>query len=173
MTVRFSVGFCSDLHLGSRTAARLRLFDSVEKHDAYIVSTLMMQCTKRSLLWILGDVASTEESLHLLHAIPGRKRLIIGNHDDLGFKTYLKYFDEVHGFMRYKQCWLSHCPIHPQEMIRVSLNIHGHIHRGGLTPPLPLPYLNVNWDFWSRAVSLEEVIEIRDRYNAFSEGVYL
>jgi len=159
---KFSVGFTSDLHLGHALAARLRGFESVEAHDYSIIETLRAQCSKRSLLWVLGDVAMRIESLDLLASVPGRKRLVRGNHDNFQLGVYAKYFEDVHGFLRYKKMWLSHCPIHTQEMCRVKINVHGHIHDNAATKPIGWPYLDVNWDFWRRAISLEEVIACRD-----------
>lgn len=152
-----SVGFTSDLHLGHALAARLRGYANVAEHDAAIVETLKQQCTKRSLLWVLGDVAMRVESLGLLSQVPGRKRLVRGNHDNFQLGVYAKYFEDVHGFLRYKRMWLSHCPVHPQEMHRVLLNVHGHIHKDALTAPIGHPYLCVNWDFHRRALSLDEI----------------
>lgn len=40
---------------------------------------------------------------------------------------YVKAFDDVQGFMKYKEFWLSHCPIHPAEL-RGKTNLHGHVH---------------------------------------------
>lgn len=163
-----NVLFCSDLHLGHGLAAEKRGFKwQVAEHDYYIIETLREQCTKRSLLWILGDVAMRLESLALLDAVPGEKRLIFGNHDQFQLGVYLKYFKQVHGFLRYKEMWLSHCPIHPQEIYRCKLNVHGHIHKGAATPELPRPWANVNWDFARRAISLEELIQFRDAEEAF------
>lgn len=160
---KLDVGFTSDLHLGHALAARLRGFATTEEHDASVIDTLSQQCTKRTVLWVLGDVAMRVESLDLLSRVPGRKRLVRGNHDNFQFGVYLKYFEDVHGFLRYKQMWLSHCPIHPQEMHRVTLNVHGHIHKNTASALLGFPYFNVNWDFHSRALSLEEVLAFRDR----------
>lgn len=100
------------------------------------------------------------EALERLNEVPGRKRLVRGNHDQFQLGVYAKYFEEVHGFLRYKEMWLSHCPIHPQEMYRCKANVHGHIHKNTSSPLLPLPYINVNWDFWRRAVSLDEIRRI-------------
>ena len=41
------------------------------------------------------------------------------------------FFDEVYGFHKYKEFWLSHCPIHPQEL-RGKYNIHGHVHHNNI-----------------------------------------
>lgn len=160
-----SVLLCSDLHLGHETAAKLRGFDSVAEHDHTIIAMLQMQCTKRTLLWVLGDVAMKVESLALLQDVPGEKRLVRGNHDGFQDDVYHKYFTYIHGFLRYKKTWLSHCPIHPQEMYRCEANVHGHIHYTTYHPQPKFPYINVNWDFWERAVHLDEIRQwVIDRY---------
>jgi calcineurin-like phosphoesterase family protein len=159
-----NVGFCSDLHLGHDLAAELRGFKSVAEHDHTIIAMLQMQCNKRTVLWVLGDVAMRMESMQLLADVPGRKKLVRGNHDKLQMGAYLKYFEEIHGIIRYDEMWLTHCPVHPQEVFRrgVCYNVHGHIHDKANTGPLKFPpYINVNWDFWGRAVSLDEIRSIK------------
>lgn len=156
----------SDLHLGHRTAAENRGFSPTEagiaRHDVHVIEALRAQLGKNSVLWVLGDVAMKADTLTLLAALPGRKRLVMGNHDQFPLAAYTAVFEGIHGLVRYKEMWLSHCPIHPQEMYRVKLNVHGHIHKGAATKPLPLPYFNVNWDFWGRAVDLDEIKAVRD-----------
>ncbi len=162
MSQYVDVGFVSDLHLGHPLAARSRGFESAEQHDDAIIEQLQKRCNKRTLLWVLGDVAMSLDALKRLGDVLGRKRLVRGNHDDFPLDVYLQYFEDVHGFLRYKQMWLSHCPIHPQEMYRCKLNVHGHIHKNTRSPELPRPYFNVNWDFWRDVVPLHEVIKFRD-----------
>lgn len=160
--MKICVGFASDLHLGHIKASINRGYASVEEHDRAVIDKLKSQCNKRTLLWVLGDVAMRPQSLQLLAEVPGQKRLVRGNHDQYDLAEYLKYFSDVHGILKYKNMWLSHCPIHPQEMYRCKLNVHGHIHKNSNSPEIPLPYFNVNWDFWGRAVSLDEIAKVRD-----------
>lgn len=164
--VKDGVLFCSDLHLGHKMAAEMRGFDDVNEHDESVVSMLEQQCSKRTILWVLGDVAMKPECLFELARIKGKKKLILGNHDVYDLDSYRSIFDEIHGFVRYKGMWISHCPIHESEFYRAKLNIHGHVHymdRETKQPHmmLPLPYLNVNWDMWGRAVSLREILTVR------------
>ena len=153
-----SVLFCSDLHLGHDTAATLRGFKSIAEHDHTIITMLSMQCDKRTVLWVLGDVAMKMENLQLLAAVPGRKILVRGNHDEFPIAHYQAAgFEQIHGIIKYKHMWVTHCPIHPQEMYRADANLHGHIHFTASTQQPPFPYINMNWDFWQRAVSLDEI----------------
>ena len=152
-----TVLFASDLHLGHKLAAKLRGFDSVEAHDDSIINTLNKFCAKRTLLWILGDAAFNKEALFRLKEIKGVKKLVRGNHDQEKLSDYCEVFDNVHGFLKYKNLWLSHCPIHPQEMYRVNANVHGHIHKDAVTTSIGFPYINVNWDFWKRPLTFDEI----------------
>jgi calcineurin-like phosphoesterase family protein len=68
------------------------------------------------------------EKLPLLKKLKGTKHLILGNHDEFTLETYKPYFNKIHGFVRYKGMWLSHAPIHPQEL-RGKVNVHGHNHK--------------------------------------------
>jgi len=108
-----SVLFASDLHLGHKLAARLRGFDSVEDHDDSVIESLNKYCGKRTMLWILGDAAFNKSALFRLNEVPGIKKLVRGNHDQEKLSDYCKVFDDIHGFLKYKNLWLSHCPIHP------------------------------------------------------------
>lgn len=152
-----SVLFTSDLHIGHKLAARMRGFDSVDAHDLVVIDSLRRNCNKKTILWILGDVCMDMSKMDMLLEVPGRKKLIRGNHDKFNLGVYLKYFEDIHGFTKYKSMWLSHCPIHPQEMYGAKLNVHGHLHKNTSSPKLKLPYYNVNWDYHNRPISLEEL----------------
>lgn len=151
---------CSDLHIGHKLASQKRGFYSVEEHDEFILDTLNDSCGKRTILWVLGDVAMTLDGLRSLKSIQGRKILVKGNHDEYKLSEYIGIFENVHGIVKYKNMWMSHCPIHPQEMYRCKANIHGHIHKNTTSPELDLPYFNVNWDYHSRPLTLNEIKEI-------------
>lgn len=153
-----NVYLTSDLHLGHTLASKCRGFDTVLDHDIAVIKSLDKVCkNNRTLLYILGDVAMSKGSLSLLSEIKGRKILVRGNHDVYPLENYLKYFEDVLGIIKYKNMWLSHCPIHPQEMYRCEANVHGHIHKNTDSPCLGYPYININWDFWERPLSLEEI----------------
>ena len=152
------VFFASDLHLGHRLATFKRGFDSVDKHDYAVIESIASRTTKRDLIWILGDIAMDPNKLFLINEIPGTKKMIIGNHDRFPTEQYLKYFKSVNGFVKYKEFWLSHCPIHPQELYG-KICIHGHCHKDTNSPLLGYPYFNINWDYIRGAISLEELRE--------------
>ncbi len=151
------VYFTSDLHLDHKLAANLRGFDSVEEHNQTVIESFI-SLRKRDKLFILGDVAMSKSSLLLIQELPCTNRvLLMGNHDKFHASDYLYVFSDIIGPIAYKDFWLTHIPMHPQELYRREGNIHGHIHRGGASPSLDLPYFNVNWDWHRRPLMYEEI----------------
>jgi len=144
-----SVFFLSDPHFGHQLATEHRGFTSAGEHDEAVLESINGAVRKRDKLFLLGDVVFNKplgESI-LPRINCSTIELIIGNHDKFSTGWYARYFHKVHGFRKYENFWISHCPIHPQEMYRCDGNIHGHIHKGGKSPHLKYPYFNVGWDF--------------------------
>jgi calcineurin-like phosphoesterase family protein len=83
--------------------------------------------TKRDVVYVLGDAVFTTDALTEFKKLPGRKHLVRGNHDALDTGAYLKAFEQVYGLLKYNEFWLSHAPIHPNEL-RGRVNLHGHVH---------------------------------------------
>lgn len=175
MTVA-NVWFTSDLHFGHKRIAEFRKeVLSEEDNRAKICWDWEDLVTKRDDVYILGDVAFTEETLDEVGSLPGRKFLVRGNHDELDTQTYLKYFTEVYGLKKYKEFWLSHAPIHPNEL-RGKINLHGHVHYESIRKPynliidikpeLDTRYLNLCVEnLWKMGYpSLISLQQIRDIY---------
>lgn len=168
-----STYFISDLHLGHKNILGFspnRYGDSVYEHDEYQVSQICSTVGKRDILFILGDVAFQVERLELLKSIKARMILIRGNHDQFDLGVYRKYFEDVQGFMKYKEFWLSHAPIHPEEL-RGKRNIHGHVHMMSIPDDR---YINVCTDVLKDQcpISLEQIrASIKPRFETEWEEV--
>lgn len=134
-----NVYFAADLHLGHKNICNYReQFETAAQHDAYIVDSVLSVAGKRNILWLLGDCFFTEESLSALREFKSafmQVNFVIGNHDGdnaVRQENLRKIFvdnlcDKVYSLVKYKGFWLSHAPIHPEEL-RGSKNIHGHCH---------------------------------------------
>lgn len=123
-----SVYFCSDLHIGHVGIERFRKsVRDTNQNTERILESWRNTVSKRDVVYILGDVCMDYSKLHLFGSLPGRKYLVRGNHDTFKTQDYLVYFDEVFGLLKYKEFWLSHAPIHPNEL-RGKVNLHGHVH---------------------------------------------
>jgi len=124
-----NVWFCSDLHLGHKNIGKFRapLVNSEGENSRRIITDWQTNVGKRDVVFVLGDFCFNKELYDTLN-LPGfQKYLIRGNHDRFQTSQYLKFFDEIEGLFKYKGFWLSHSPIHPDEL-RGKPNLHGHVH---------------------------------------------
>ena len=141
-----------DLHFGHRRITEFRpQFETMEQHEAHVMACWRSVVRERDKVWVLGDAAFSLEGLLKLGELPGTKFLVRGNHDELSTMQYLTVFAEVYGIVKYKRrgrraVWLSHAPIHPDEL-RGRMSFHGHVHNNTVLCPvtgLPDPrYVNL------------------------------
>ena len=153
-----SAFLCADLHLGHRGIHNYRkitvedknnvvlpkggnfqyatrVIDSPEEHDDYIEKCWMEMKfkTRRDTIYLLGDVAFDDAAWERLDSWPGRKIIILGNHcterTTIQKIAGLQTVNSVHSMLKYKSFWLTHAPMHPDEL-RGRRNVHGHMHYG-------------------------------------------
>jgi len=157
----------SDTHFGhanilkftdSTTGVRIRpQFSTVEEMDEHMVERWNSVVNDSDIVYHLGDVYF-EQGHRVLPRLKGRKRLILGNHDN-GKASYIQVnFQKVLMWRMFPEfnCVLTHVPIHESGMGKVQYNIHGHIHQN--TSPGPR-YINCSVeaiDYTPRAI--EEII---------------
>lgn len=126
------VYFIADLHFGHKNimnfAGEYRHGDSELESRHITIALWNARITKGDVVYVLGDVAFTDEGLNCLQELNGMKYLVRGNHDKYKTKQYLRIFKDIFGFSTYKGFWISHAPIHPSEL-RGRRNIHGHVHQ--------------------------------------------
>jgi calcineurin-like phosphoesterase family protein len=165
------VYFISDLHLGHRTimmhTIRIPGADrgqsqlmvdplsplAVDEHDQWVMERLYsVKPSKRTLWWFLGDVSTTPGGLNMLAELPGRKKLVLGNHDLFHHTAYAKVFESLHGTIKKYGMWISHVPVHETELLRAP-NIHGHAHHNQLRDDPR--YMNVCIEWVKGPVSLD------------------
>lgn len=127
----------SDLHLGHKNICKFRStengffrsFADEAEHRAWIKEEWHKKVTKRDKVFLLGDIAFYKEALDDFATWTGTKVLILGNHDTQGMhiSDLCKVYSEIHSLYKYKGLWLSHCPMHIDEL-RGRKNLHGHCH---------------------------------------------
>lgn len=93
-----SVFFTSDLHLSHARIVELshRPFKNIDEHDKAIASNWAKTVKYDDIVWVLGDVSvegSWKQALAIMKSLPGRKRLIMGNHDPVwtGKSDFMKF----------------------------------------------------------------------------------
>lgn len=158
-----NIYFTADPHLGHKNIHKLRSFvDSPEQNTQLFLREAARKLSKRSVTYFLGDVAFDLDSLKLIDKLKGRKILIKGNHDDkVPTRDQLKVFEEIQSLVKYKRFWLSHAPIHHDEL-RGKRNIHGHVHNATILDGIKEDqrYINICPEArWQYFTSLDEIRE--------------
>lgn len=127
------VYFSSDFHLGHKNILKQRTqFKTIEEHDEAIFTELN-KLSHKDILFIVGDFLFESEKynyyIQRIKEVKCKIKLIMGNHDDR--KLYNEKLDNLEiqlPLFSYKNIWISHCPIHTQEIRNRYGNIHGHLH---------------------------------------------
>lgn len=138
--------FIGCLHLGHPWMAEHRGFKSVDHYHETLIHNWNSTVSKKDLVYILGDVTMEKPEFYpILDKLNGRKKVVLGNHDmGKDIPELLKHVETVSGMIHYKGFWLTHAPIHPQELTFVLGNIHAHIHEEKVEPS------TVVVDYWNK-----------------------
>lgn len=125
----------ADLHLGHKNllnwVGELRGGDDVDTHNEWLINQINSVVRKKDTLYILGDIAWNNTYLELVGELRGFKKFVLGNHDKMLVTNYMRYGTVLPGLTTHKNYWLSHAPIHPQEL-RGRRNVHGHVHANSI-----------------------------------------
>lgn len=152
----------SDLHILHKNIHKYRtIFSTAQEHHEFMIDKIL-SLNKRTILIILGDFLFDYPDLEYYHKVVDilskascRIKVVVGNHDSK--RLYNSPFEIQLPLYTYKEFWLSHAPIHPQELRGRKGNIHGHLHLEVLDD---LRYFNVNIDVNNyEFVTLEEIKE--------------
>lgn len=132
----------SDTHFGHANIIGYcnRPFSSPEDMDWGMVKRWNMVVKPEDHVWHLGDVymgGSREYIDHVLSSLNGRKRLVLGNHDNGRDQLLLKHFEKIVAWRDFKEysSLLTHMPLHPGSIIKDRVNVHGHIHQNKIDDP--------------------------------------
>jgi calcineurin-like phosphoesterase family protein len=129
----------SDTHFGHKNilnflnedGSRVRDFSSVEEMDELIVENWNKTVKDDDIVYHLGDVYFGAGHQHLKR-LRGRKRLILGNHDEGKNVMFQGIFQKILVWRLFPEfnCVLSHVPVHESALYKVKYNLHGHVHTG-------------------------------------------
>jgi calcineurin-like phosphoesterase family protein len=113
-------------------------FDSVEEMDEKIIDNWNKVVTPQHKIYHLGDVVfGGVKNLHrIMPRLLGKKRLIVGNHDNYKMSEYEKYFQKIYSWRSFgefaKPFVACHYPLHYNAFNYRRGNpsncVHGHIH---------------------------------------------
>lgn len=119
----------ADLHFGDQTlcGANRRPFADALEMDREIIKRWNATVTDHDVTYILGDVGRGRNGL-TVRELRGVKHLVAGNCDDVVLLSKSGIFASVTVAKRLPRVILSHLPIHPSQLGRGDVNVHGHLH---------------------------------------------
>lgn len=136
----------SDTHFGHENIIKYcdRPFSSVHEMNEHMRDRWNSVVKDGDNVYHLGDVyfgkgMNTEDrdyAMHFLQSLKGRKRLVLGNHDNGKDQVLQRVFQKIVVWYDFKQfdMLMSHVPVHPGSLLRNgvdklgSINVHGHLH---------------------------------------------
>lgn len=138
--------FIGDTHFGHKNILEYekehRPFNSVEEMNECIIDRWNHVVNVNDTVYHLGDLAFGRHNIQIAERLKGKKKLILGNHDAYPVSVYLQYFDKVYGAFYFRNCLLTHIPVHEYNLSRHLesygiespniLNVHGHLHSRNL-----------------------------------------
>jgi calcineurin-like phosphoesterase family protein len=132
--------FTSDHHFGHTNILKYekeaRPFETVEEMNEALIDRWNAVVRDNDMVFHLGDFAFGKHHISLAGRLKGRKKLVLGNHDTYANRCYLHYFEKLYGMTYWKNCLLSHMPVHPNGLgKRWLLNVHGHLHSKNMMAP--------------------------------------
>jgi calcineurin-like phosphoesterase family protein len=112
---------------------KVRSFSCVEEMDETMVNNWNKVVTDSDIVYHLGDVFFGKGHQHLSR-LKGRKRLILGNHDNAKSEHLNKTFQKILMWRMFPEfnALLSHVPVHKSVLYKTKYNIHGHVHGNSL-----------------------------------------
>jgi len=140
-----NIWIVSDTHFGhanilnftdSNTGAKVRTFHDMYEMDEHMVDRWNKTVKDEDIVYHLGDVYF-DNGHQVLPRLRGRKRLILGNHDNAKSSYLQNHFQKIMMWRMWPEfdCVLSHVPLHESSMYKVTYNLHGHIHQNASPTP--------------------------------------
>ena len=134
-----------------------RPFKDVTEMDETMIENWNKVVTPQDKVYHLGDVfmGNPETAGRILERLNGKKRLILGNHDQGKSVVLQKHFQKIDVWRMFPEfgLLLTHIPVHPQSSHRAEhriredgsvekieynlVNVFGHIHNNQPAPPGP------------------------------------
>lgn len=127
----------SDTHFGHENIIKYckRPFSSVWQMNETMIQNWNAVINPEDIVYHLGDVGMSlpGSELHdILKRLKGRKRLILGNHDDGKSAVIQNNFQKIVVWRMFREfgVLLSHVPVHEGTLNpeKCPVNVHGHIH---------------------------------------------
>lgn len=122
----------SDTHFGHENIIGYcdRPFQNAKEMDECIADNWNSVVRDCDVIYHLGDVYMGASGREILPKLNGRKRLILGNHDNGKDQNLHAAFQKITVWRMFSEfgALLTHVPVHVTALKPGMVNVHGHIH---------------------------------------------
>ena len=130
----------SDTHFGHNNMLKFKdkngdpirpNFSSTEEMDEHMIERWNSVVKDGDIIYHLGDVYF-DQGHKVLPRLKGRKRLLLGNHDNGKSKYLQDNFQKILMWRMFPEfgLLLTHVPVHTDSLgIKAQKNVHGHLHQ--------------------------------------------
>lgn len=118
------------------------LFSSVQEMNETMVENWNSVVSDQDIVYHMGDVyfGNPKDAEKYISRLNGRKRLLLGNHDDGKCAVLQKHFQKIGLWRMFPEfnVLLTHVPVHESTLNekKSRFNLHGHIHQNDSPSPL-------------------------------------
>ena len=166
--VNRNIWVVSDTHFNHENIIRYcgRPFANAEEMNLSLIDKWNSVVKPHDIVYHLGDVyiGKPDKVRGILPLLVGRKRLILGNHDNIADGILHKHFEKILVWRQFKDfgVTLSHIPLHEGSLNdRFPINVHGHIHEKLVDDPR---YVNVSVEHTNYGlINLEEIKQFGEK----------
>lgn len=124
------------LNFTKSDGSKVRDFESLDHMNQTMIDNWNRVVKPGDKVYHLGDVffGSKEDFKKLWPRLNGKKRLVVGNHDDVLFMSGGGFFNKVMLWRKFEHLLFTHVPVHPSTLQehrfdgKEVINVHGHIH---------------------------------------------
>lgn len=129
----------SDTHFGHENilgfkredGSPVRVFKDVHHMDETMIENWNKVVGDSDIVYHLGDVYFGN-GYTVLPRLKGKKRLIVGNHDNIKSPNLFYHFQKIMLWREFADfnCIMTHVPLHESALYKRKYNLHGHVHNG-------------------------------------------
>lgn len=158
--------FISDTHFFHDNIIKYcnRPFKDAQEMNEMLILNWNKVVKPKDKVYHLGDVAcgygGDDAKLGtLLRRLNGKKRLVVGNHDNLKSVALHKHFEKLEMWKGFEEGFTcTHVPYMLAHLRDGAYNVHGHVHNNSLNNP---NYINVSVEVRNYTpVSMDEIKEL-------------
>lgn len=126
----------ADLHFGDEgtCAAGRRPFRDASQMGDEIVRRWNAAVGEDDVVFVLGDIGRKNQTRRIAR-LNGQKHLVAGNGDDIASIARAELFRSIAVARWLPGFLLTHLPVHPSQLGRQTMNVHGHLHALSITDP--------------------------------------